>query len=223
MTNTSNNKKKKKRGVSIKACIVMLAVVMLLGCAIGSTVAWLISKSETVTNTFTYGNIGIELKEHEYIPVNGNGEKNKLGEKEVIENKNYKIIPGVDLPKDPFIRFTIDSEDCWLFVKVEGGNFIDKVEWKIADGWTELAGATTDGSKVYYMKVAADDQIKEENIYILKNNTIIVPETIQKEDVIETVNGVVSTKSPVNFKFTAYAIQQEGFKTAEAAWAEVSK
>ena len=54
---------KKFRELSGKLVVAMLAVTLLIGCAIGGTVAWLTDKTTAVTNTFTYGDINIELTE----------------------------------------------------------------------------------------------------------------------------------------------------------------
>ena len=71
----------RRRSVSSRAFIALLALVLVIGCVAGGTVAWLVAKTEPVVNTFTYGNIDIALAEN-----TGN---------------DYKIIPGKDIPKAP--------------------------------------------------------------------------------------------------------------------------
>ena len=127
-----------RRSVSSKTFIVMLALMLVIGCAVGGTVAWLTQKTDAVVNTFTYGDINIELTETK------------------PEVKQAKIIPGIDIEKDPKVMVKKDSEACWLFVKVEQtGTFVtDKVTYSVMtgiDGWTALA----DNTGVYYRKVAA--------------------------------------------------------------------
>ena len=63
-----------RRSVSSKAFAAVLALVLVLGCALGGTVAWLVAKSDPVVNTFTYGDININLEE--------------------TTGSSYKIIPG---------------------------------------------------------------------------------------------------------------------------------
>ena len=46
-----------------KAIALILALVLTLGGVIGGTVAWLVTSSAPVVNTFTYGDINIELDE----------------------------------------------------------------------------------------------------------------------------------------------------------------
>ncbi|MBS6457766.1 MAG: hypothetical protein KH544_07255 [Firmicutes bacterium] len=54
--------------------------------------AYLTSKTQVITNTFTVGNINIELTETK------------------PENQQAKIIPGVDIVKDPKVTVKANSE-----------------------------------------------------------------------------------------------------------------
>ena len=145
----------RRRSVSSRAFIALLALVLVIGCVAGGTVAWLVATSETVTNTFTYGKIDITLTETE---------------------RTYNIVPGVALAKDPKVTVKAGSEDCWLFVKVgQPIAFADGVSYGIADGWTKLE----DG--VYYREVPKADTDSE--YYVLKNNEVTVSSALTKEDI----------------------------------------
>lgn len=187
---------KKFRELSGKLVVAMLAVTLLIGCAIGGTVAWLTDKTTAVTNTFTYGDINITLTETK--PA----------------NQQAKIIPGVDIEKDPKVTVKKDSEACWLFVKVEKeGTFVaNKVTYSIADGWTKLTGVTG-VDNVYYREVGA--VTADTDLAVLKDNKVTVSDTLTKEDIQNITNPTLT--------FTAYAVQKDGFNTAAAAWAEASK
>ena len=103
--------------------ISILAVVLLLCCGIGGTLAWLSVKTASVQNTFTVGDIDITLAE--------------------TTGTSYKMVPGNTLTKDPKVTVKSGSEACWLFVKVEKSeNFDTFMTFAIADGWTELSGFT---------------------------------------------------------------------------------
>ena len=186
---------KNRRNVSNKTVAILLALVLAIGCAVGGTLAWLISKTDSVVNTFTYGDINIGLTE---------------------TPRDYKITPGVDIKKDPKVTVTAGSEACWLFVKVEKENWNNKVTYEIADGWTALTGHTG----VYYREVGADTAKAGESYYILKGNTtyangvVTVSDTLTKED----IKGI--TTNPT-LTFTAYAVQKDGIDTAAAAWAKI--
>lgn len=182
----------KRRSVSGRLFILMLALVLVLGCAVGGTVAWLVSKTDPVVNTFTYGDINITLTETK--PA----------------NQQAKIIPGVDIEKDPKVTVKAGSEACWLFVKVEEeGTFVaDKVTYSVADGWTQ--GDDTDiPANVYYREVGA--VTADTDFYVLNGNKVTVSNSLTKEDIANITQPKLT--------FTAYAVQKDGMNTAAAAWA----
>lgn len=185
-----------RRSVGMKTFVAMLALVLVIGCAVGGTVAWLTAQTGPVVNTFTYGDIDIELTETK------------------PENQQAKIIPGVDIEKDPKVTVKANSEACYLFVKVEQtGNFVDgKVSYSIADGWTALEGE----NGVYYREVAATTA--DMDFYVLKNNKITVSDELTKGD-IQNLSG--ANKTP-KLTFTAYAVQQDGIVDADTAWTKAN-
>ena len=179
-----------RRSVSSKAFVAVLALVLVLGCALGGTVAWLVANSDPVVNTFTYGDININLEE--------------------TTGSNYKIIPGVDIEKDPKVTVKANSEACWLFVKVqEAGTFVNgKVTYSIADGWKPLAGQTG----VYYREV---DAVTADTVFdVLKDNVVKVSSELTKAD----IQGI-TTKPTLTF--TAYAVQKDGIADAATAWSKI--
>lgn len=183
----------RRRSVSSRAFIALLALVLVIGCVAGGTVAWLVAKTDPVVNTFTYGNIDITLTETK------------------PDNKQAKIIPGTNIEKDPKVTVTAGSEDCWLFVKVveeywptatlEDGT--RKVSYAIADGWTKVDGQTN----VYYREVKATDTVRE--FPVLKDNIVTVSDQLTKGDIQATQPKLT---------FTAYAVQQENIADAKTAW-----
>ena len=182
----------RRRSVSSRGFIALLALVLVIGCVAGGTVAWLVAKTEPVVNTFTYGNIDIALAEN-----TGN---------------DYKIIPGKDIPKDPTVTVKGGSEDCWLFVKVEQtGTFVaNKVTYAIDNSWKALPGA----EGVYYREVAA---VTEDTAFsVLEGDKITVLDTLTKDDIKD-----IAASHPT-LTFTAYAVQKAGIDTAAAAWAKAN-
>ncbi len=190
----------RRRSVSSRAFIALLALVLVIGCVAGGTVAWLVAKTEPVVNTFTYGKINIDLTE--------------------TTGTSYKIIPGTNIAKDPKVTVAADSEACWLFVKVEEtGTFVaDKVTYAIANGWTQGDG-TEIPSNVYYREVSAEDAKTGVNYYVLAGNAtypngvITVSADLTKEN-IPAANPTL--------KITAYAVQKENIADAKTAWEKVT-
>ena len=214
---------KKFRELSGKLVVAMLAVTLLIGCAIGGTVAWLTDKTDAVVNTFTYGDINIDLWETK----DGMHNESRLNENGYVVNarSDLKIIPGVDLPKDPTVTVKAGSEACWLFVKVEEENWptfketdgtTKKVSYAIATGWIALPGQPG----VYYRNVSAATE--DTSFYILagdetySNGVVKVSENLTKTE----VNSITAGTQP-KLTFTAYAVQKDGIDTVEAAWEKV--
>ena len=192
-----------KTGRSFRGLVLVLALALIVGVAGGATFAWLTAKTDPVVNTFTYGDINIDLAES--------------------TGSDYKIIPGVDIAKNPEVTVKAGSEACWLFVKVEEENWpefadgegettVRKVKYDIADGWTKGDG-TNIPANVYYREV--DANAADQEFPVLKDNKITVSDTLTKID----IKGI-STKTP-KLSITAYAIQKDGMDTAEKAWAAV--
>ncbi len=192
--------KRKKKGVSTKVFLSLLALVLVVGCAVGGTIAWLTATTDPVVNTFTYGKIKIELTE--------------------TTGAEYKIIPGVNISKDPKVTVKADSEACWLFVKVaEEGTFVaNKVTYSIADGWTQGDG-TVIPTNVCYREVNAVTADTNFNVLAgdttYPNGVVTVSENLTKAEA-----NSVATQSTLTF--TAYAVQKDGIDTAAEAWAKVS-
>lgn len=184
-----------KAGRSFRGLVLVLALALIVGVAGGATFAWLTAKSDTVVNTFTYGDINITLAES--------------------TGSDYKIIPGVDIGKDPLVTVKAGSEACWLFVKVdeEGTFVVNKVTYSIADGWTKGDG-TKIPANVYYRAV---DAVKNDTDFaVLKDNKIYVSDTLTKID----ISGIPTT-TPPKLSITAYAIQKDGMDNAATAWAAI--
>lgn len=181
-----------KRSMSGKALAVLVAVVLLIGCAVGGTVAWLVAKGGTTENTFTVGNIKVSLYE---------------------TSRTYHIVPGVNIAKDPRALVEADSEDCYLFVKVEEKNWptfteqdgTRKVDYKLAEGWTELEQEPG----VYYRTVNKSDA--NQDFPILKGDQVTVSKNLTKVELDK-----VSTQPKLTF--TVYAVQKEGVNSASDAW-----
>ena len=56
-------KRRKSRTRMNRATVLLMAILMLIGVAAGSTVAYLITKTDNVANTFTYGQVSCAIRE----------------------------------------------------------------------------------------------------------------------------------------------------------------
>lgn len=114
-----------------KALLLSLCAVLLVAATVLCTIAWLTAE-QTVTNTFTYGKVAIELKEPKtdafgeyYYRDDTTTEESCDPEsyfyyevKAVTEN-SYTLRPAHEYIKHPYIEIREGSEPCYLFVKIE--------------------------------------------------------------------------------------------------------
>ena len=178
-----------------KKLTTVLAIVLVVALSVAGTYAYLTDKTATIKNTFTVGNVNIDLTE---------------------KTTDYKMVPGTTINKDPKVTVKADSEDCWLFVKVvKSDNFDDFMTYDMANGWTALEGV--DG--VFYRPVEAG--AADQDFAVLANDTVSVKSDVTK-DMMDAIKEGTATNPTLTF--TAYACQTAGFENKAAeAWAEVSK
>ena len=193
----------KKKIMAIALCTIIAVTAIA-----GSSLAWLQDTTETVVNTFTEGKVDIELFEHDYVPATNTLDTDN----KVIANNDYKMIPGQVLPKDPTVVVKASSEACYVFIKVEEVNDVDKfLKYSIdTDVWTALTGV--DG--VYYKKIDTLTTTDTE-LNVLAEKQVTVNTDVDMDDMA----GLTAATRP-QLKFTAYAIQQIGSADAAEAWAK---
>lgn len=192
--------KKKTKALMLVLCAVLLVTASVLG-----TMAYLTS-TDKVVNTFTVGKVAITLDEAQVkedgTPV--------AGAARVKENA-YHLLPGHTYTKDPTVHVQANSEDSFIFVKVENGiaNYEDSptiAEQIAARGWTPLNGV----ANVYYKAYTKSAEITD--LPVFGNFTIA-----NHADAADSWNNFsAETKVTV----TVYAVQQDGFASAAAAWGE---
>lgn len=193
-----------KSGKSILIC---LTVLMILGTVtIDQTLAWLVSESNPVVNTFTYGKIDLTLSETDTTLDQDQNEYTNL----------YEMVPGQiigdfdgGIKKDPLVTIAEGSEACWLFVElVESDNFDEFMEYSVLTGnghWTALDSV----EDVYYREVTeAETQMQ---YWIIENNEVRV-----KDNIKEKLNTLQELPT---LSITAYAVQRNGVETVQDAWA----
>ena len=187
-----------KKFLNVKTISLILAVILLVGGAVGGTLAWIID-SKTVTNTFTYGDINITLDESDV--------DDSTADKDRDTENTYKMVPGNSYVKDPLVTVLAGSEPCWVFVKLEeSARFDSYLEYGVIDGWKELE----DEDGVYYVEVT--NTTDDVALYVLEGNTVKVKDTVTKKMLTD-----LGTTYPT-LKVTAYAVQMANINTAKAAW-----
>lgn len=174
--------RRRRRRNTLKPMLIAMAVVLLLGCVTGGTLAWLTSTTGEVVNTFTTSDITIGLAE--------------------TKGNSFKMIPGYTIEKDPKVTVEAGSEACWLFVKVEKStNFDTFMEYEMADGWTQLKDANNDDVPgVFCRKITSTEMGTP--ISVLKGDQVTVKSDVTKA----MMKGLTDTTHPT-LTFQAAAVQ----------------
>lgn len=188
-----------------KTLTMVLAFALVFALGVGGTLAWLTDSTQAVKNTFTTSDVDITLAETGTTTVNG------------VDEKEFKMVPGATLTKDPKVTVLADSEKCYVFVKVvESDNYDNFMTYTVdTSKWTALAGE----EGVYYMTVDASTENQEFNV--LTNNQVKVLESVTKANMDALTEATYPTLT-----FTAYAIQFDyltnnnvAVNNAAGAWA----
>lgn len=192
------------------ASIIALSLALLV--AVGGTIAYLFVETGNVTNTFTYGDINIVLKEfNTEAGVNNTiifGGENDSGS----DPDRFKMIPGNTYAKDPNVTVKDDSEACYLFIKVTTTNNPETyLDYSIdSNYWTPLSGVE---GVYYYNGTDLDQQLTEDKTYpILTNNRVSVNVSVTKEQLT-----AIGTDYPT-MTFHAYAVQKANVADVATAW-----
>ena len=187
-----------------KALLLTLCAVVLVVATVFGTMAYLTS-TDKVENTFTVGSVAITLDEKDITKTDGSR----------TTSNAYHLLPGHAYVKDPTVHVDGNSEDSWIFVKVENGiaafeaassaDYKTIAEQITANGWMALDGVAGVYYKAYSKAAATTD--------------LVVFENFQMAEDANEVNGWSSISADTTkVTVTAYAVQKDGFDTAKAAW-----
>ena len=199
-----------------KALALALCAVLLVVTTVFVTMAYLTSE-DSVTNTFTVGQVNITLDEakvDEYgNPVDKDGKHVELASAPRQTGNEYKLIPGHTYTKDPTVNVDSSSEDCYLFVKIENGLGTDgTIAGLETNGWALVDQPTN----IYVYKGTGTDG----KLAVSKNAKIKVFDTFTFGEKADPNNYDTATKN-AKIIVTAYAIQADGLseKTPAEIWA----
>ena len=204
-----------------KVLLTVCCAALLVCVTIGATVAYLTS-TDTVTNTFTVGNVQIKLDE-----AKANADGTLVKDADRVQANDYKLLPGHTYNKDPMVTVLKGSEECYVKMTVtfskasqldaifapNGADMIsifkgyDKTTW-IYKGNTEDTEHNTRTYEFWYKDTVAAPtaDVPLDALF----DQIVVPGTITNAQ-LGPIEGMTIT---VN----AYAIQADGFNDAADAW-----
>ena len=201
------------------ACLCVALAVLTIA---GTTLAYLTSQDEVI-NTFTVGKVEIKLDE-----AKANADGTLVEGADRVKANSYKLIPGHTYAKDPMVTVLKGSEQSYIKMTVTFSkaaeldaifapngadmtsifNGYDSTNW-IYKGNTKDATNNTRTYEFWYKATVAapDANVALDALF----DSITVPGSI--------TNTQLATIANMTITVNAYAIQADGFATADAAWA----
>lgn len=201
-----------------KVLVLALCAVLLVSATIMGTMAYLTS-TKTVTNTFTVGNVAIKLDELDI--TKDDGSRTETG-------NAYHLLPGQTYTKDPTVTVLSGSEKSYVKMTVtftesaaldaifapDGANMLSIFKGYDSTNWTYKGNTedTENDTRTYefWYKEAVDAPDADVALDALFDS-ITVPGSI--------TNAQLDTIKDMTITVNAYAIQADGFNTADLAWA----
>lgn len=237
--------KKPTKVLLTMACAALLVVASVVG-----TLAYL-TDDDTVTNTFTVGQVHIKLDETD-VKLDGAKDTDDR-----VQQNDYHLLPGHEYIKDPTVTVLAGSEESYIKMVVTINKtaeldkiFADHADIKLTDviqgydstKWNIQGNGgekDADGNRTYtfyyYKTVSALEKDNEGNYkdVVLEDlfTNIKVPGVLTNEE-METLQYKITknddgtttkTEEKLTITVKAYAIQADGFDNADAAWAAFPK
>lgn len=215
-----------------KALALFLSAVLLVVTTVFATMAYLTSTDE-VKNTFTVGKVEITLDEADVDEygnlLNNEDEVWKEGDTlaDRVRGNEYKLIPGHTYVKDPTVTVAAGSEESYIRMIVTISDFEDVqsvlgsdfLPQNFVNGWDEAVWVSTKEIKEED-KIATYEFRYKETVSTVDGaaetlpalfTEIVMPNSVSNNDLLKL--------EEMEINVVAHAIQADGFKTAEEAWA----
>jgi predicted ribosomally synthesized peptide with SipW-like signal peptide len=185
--------------VKKKIILGLTALVLVVGLTIGGTLAFMQATTATKTNTFTVGNVKLDLNEY----ATYSDPKNNTP-----FNQDQPLVPGMPIAKTPILTVKGGSEDSYVRAKIEvPANLAKCVSFDIDSTVWELKG------DFYYLKSGAVGKSGADKVL----PALFTKVNVNKDVTAEQLEKL--TKDELKISVTGYAIQAAGFSNQDDAWA----
>ena len=132
----------KKKTILVAAIAVMLVAALV----VGGTLAYFTDKSDAKVNTFTMGNVGIDLTETAWDA-----------------DADHTLVPGKFYDKNPTITVDADSQDAYVFLKLDLNKYVSLINLMGVDAYKNvdaLKGQTYPGFIKFVEMLANDNALR---------------------------------------------------------------
>lgn len=214
-----------------KILIAILCAAILVTASVAGVLAYLIDKDEVV-NTFTVGDVQIELDEAD---VNPDG--TVIAGADRVKENDYHLIPGSTYVKDPTLTVKADSEESYvrLLVTISKANELkaifgdDFLPENYVAGWDKaiwvpvgITADTTANTLTYEFRyhTTVDASESTDDIVLEPLFTEFTLPGIVTNEELKTLQGDAATGTPgLTITVEGHAIQTNALATADEAWA----
>lgn len=144
--------------MKIRIVLLVTSLAVTASLSLGATFAWLQAETNTLTNTFTVGQIGLTLDEAKV-------ERNEVvGTKRVTNGNTYVLYDGAKLPKNPTVTIEAESENCYVFMYCEVSEALEDIVYiEYDDHWMDVGDNifvyTSDGTTPTIVSYADTDTV----------------------------------------------------------------
>lgn len=226
-----------------KALALTLCAAALVGASVMGTMAYL-TDNDTVTNTFTVGNVDITLDEANVDGKDADGKDNSSVERDTANS--YKLLPGGKYEKDPTVTVEAGSEKAYVRMMVtvsdinklkeafpkqdsNGDEIIANAKYYAGDVFLlqQLVGGWDNNVWTSTNEVTVDQKDSNKVTYEFRYKEAVDKSTsdTKLEPLFTTIeipgtlnNTEISKLNEVEITVTAHAIQAAGFADADEAW-----
>lgn len=132
----------KKKSILMAAIAVMLVAVLV----VGGTLAYFTDKSDAKVNTFTMGNVGIDLTETAWDA-----------------DADHTLVPGKFYDKNPTITVDANSQDAYVFLKLDLNKYVSLINLMGVDAYKNvdaLKGQTYPGFIKFVEMLAGNNELR---------------------------------------------------------------
>lgn len=134
----------KKKTILVAAIAVMLVAALV----VGGTLAYFTDKTEAKQNTFTVGSVGIDLTEDKWNAAD-----------------DHTLVPGAFYEKNPTITVDADSQDAYVFLKLDLNKYVSLINLMGVDAYkNNIGGLEGDypGFVAFVEKLATNNPLRAE-------------------------------------------------------------
>ena len=210
-----------------KILALVMCAVLLVGASVMGTVAYLTAQDQVV-NTFTVGNVKIELDE---AKVDATGKAPNHNDR--VKGNEYHLLPGLEYDKDPTVTVKAVSDEAYVRMLVKVTNMVN-----LKAVFTDTSYYGTDGVFLLQNLIGGWDpavwvyegytEAGNDGTYEFRYHQPVKAPTsdVVLDDLFETIkipgkdvtSDNIAYLDYVQIDVVAQAIQAAGFANADKAW-----